>query len=79
MADVGHYMVTKSVFYTPPLLKTNASGFPVSIVLMLVSLNYCQFEHYNTLDITTYNTTSIWTFYTIQHCVKMQKSIRHDT
>ena len=35
MADVGHHMFTKSVFYTPPLLKKNTSEFPVSIVLML--------------------------------------------
>ena len=39
MADVGHYMFTKSVFYTPPLLKKNTGEFPVSIVLMLISLN----------------------------------------
>ena len=41
MADVGHHMFTKSVFYTPPLTEKNTSEFPVSIVLMLISLNKC--------------------------------------
>ena len=39
MADVGHYMFTKSVFYTPTLLEKKTSEFPVSIVLMLISPN----------------------------------------
>ena len=41
MADVGHHMFTKSVLYTPPLTEKNAREFPVSIVLMLISLNQC--------------------------------------
>ena len=41
MADVGHYMFTKSVFYTPHLLKKNTSELPVSIVLMRISLKKC--------------------------------------
>ena len=41
MADAGHHMFTKSVLYTPPLQKKNAHEFPVSIVLMLISLNQC--------------------------------------
>ena len=36
MADVGHYMFTKSVFYTPALYWKNTSEFPVSIVLILM-------------------------------------------
>ena len=36
---VGHDMFTKSVLYTPPLTEKNAREFPVSIVLMLISLN----------------------------------------
>ena len=28
MADVGHHMFTKSVFYTPPLTEKNTSDFP---------------------------------------------------
>ena len=39
MADVSHHMFTKSVLYTPPLTEKNASEFPVSTVLMLISLN----------------------------------------
>ena len=39
MADVGHHMFTKSVLYTPPLTEKNARKIPVSIVLMLISLN----------------------------------------
>ena len=41
MADVSHYMFTKSVLYTPPLTEKTAREFPVSIVLMLISLNHC--------------------------------------
>ena len=41
MADVGHHMFTKSVLITPPLTEKNAREFPVSIVLMLISLNQC--------------------------------------
>ena len=38
MSDVGHHMFTKPVLYTPPLIEKNACEFPVSIVLMLISL-----------------------------------------
>ena len=38
MAVAGHHMLTKSVLYTQPLTEKTARGFPVSIVLMLVSL-----------------------------------------
>ena len=41
MADVGRRMFTKSVLYTPPLTEKNAREFPVSIVLMQISLNKC--------------------------------------
>ena len=41
MADEGHHMFTNSVLYTPPLTEKNKSEFPVSIVLMLISLNLC--------------------------------------
>ena len=41
MADVGHHMFTESVLYTPPLTEKNAREFPVSIVLILNSLNQC--------------------------------------
>ena len=40
MAAAGNYMFTKSVLYTTPYWK-NAREFPVSIVLMLISLNQC--------------------------------------
>ena len=40
IADVGHHMFTISVLHTPPLTEKNTSEFPVSIVLMLISLNY---------------------------------------
>ena len=36
MADVGHHMFAKSVFYTPPLTEKNTSEFPVSIILMII-------------------------------------------
>ena len=39
IADVGHHMLTKSVFYIPSLTEKNTSEFPVSIVLMMVRLN----------------------------------------
>ena len=39
MADVGHHMFTKSVFYTQPLTEKSTSEFPVSIVLMMIWLN----------------------------------------
>ena len=39
MADARHHMLIKYVFYTLPLLKKNTSEFPVSIILMLISLN----------------------------------------
>ena len=41
MADIGHHMFTKSVLYTPPITENDAREFPVSIVLMLISLNQC--------------------------------------
>ena len=41
VADVGHHMFTISVLHTPPLTEKNAREFPVSIVLMLISLNKC--------------------------------------
>ena len=41
MTDVGHHMFTKSVLYTPSLTEKNAREFPVSIVLILNSLNQC--------------------------------------
>ena len=40
MADVGHQRLTKSVFYTPNSCKI-IREFILSIVLMLISLNYC--------------------------------------
>ena len=39
MADIGHHMFTNSVLYTPPLTEKNTREFPVSIILMLISLN----------------------------------------
>ena len=42
MADVGHHMFIQSVLYTPPLTEKNAREFPVSIVLILISLNQCK-------------------------------------
>ena len=39
MADVGHHMFTKSVFYTPPHTEKITSEFLVSIVLMMIGLN----------------------------------------
>ena len=39
MADAGHHMFTKSVFYTPPITEKNTIEFAVSIVLMMVCLN----------------------------------------
>ena len=39
--DAGYHMFTNAVLHTPPLTEKNAREFPVSIVLMLISLNQC--------------------------------------
>ena len=41
MADLGHRLFTKSVFYTPPFTEKNTSEFPVSIVLMMIWITLC--------------------------------------
>ena len=38
MADVGHYMFTKSVFYTPPLLKKTQVNFQYQLFWCLLVL-----------------------------------------